>query len=581
MYVSSVGASSTATVSVPTGTPGTYVYALTSVQDASSTTCSNPQVDSETVIVNSLPTASTSGTTDVCENGTPPVITFTGATGVAPYTFTYTINGGAQLTVSTTGGSSSATVTVPTGTPGSYVYNLISVQDASSTNCVNPQADSETIIVNPLPTATVAGSVDVCHNDAFPLVTFTGATGTAPYTFTYTINGGATQTVSSVGGSSTVTVPVSTATPGTYVYELTGVRDGSSSTCSNPQTGTITVIVYAYPPIDAGIDQLICENSSTSVSATNPMNVPFYWNNNVTDGVYFSPTQPTIYTVTADNHGCLSTDDIFIDIEVLPTISFYGDTLQGCVPLVVNFTSTSSSPYGLANCVWDFGDGNQYVGCGAASNTFADAGYYSVTLTATSNNGCVNSETYANYVYVEDYPDISFTPAYAHINTLSTVVNYQNTTIGGSNYIWNFGDGTGESTEVHPTHTFPDEDQGFYTVQLIASSPIGCIDTAYGYVDVEEILIYYIPNTFTPDGDDYNETFKPVFTDGYDPYSYTMLIFNRWGEVIWESHDTQVGWNGNYAGIPVQDGTYTWKIEFKTSFDDERIMDVGHVNVIR
>jgi len=581
IYVSSVGASNTATVSVPTGTPGTYIYALTGVQDASSTTCSNPQVDSETVVINALPTASTSGTTAVCQDGTSPVITFTGASGVAPYTFTYTINGGTPLTLTTTGGSSSATVTVPTGTPGTYVYDLISVQDQSSTTCVNPQVDSETVTVNPLPIATIIGSANLCHNDAFPDVTFTGTTGTAPFTFTYTVNGGAPQTVSSVGANPTTTVPVSTTTPGTYVYELISVQDGSSTTCSNVQTGTVTVNIFAYPPINAGVDQLICENSSTTLNATNPLGVPFYWNNNVIDGVPFSPSQPTTYTVTADNNGCLTTDDVFVDIEELPTVVFSADTLQGCEPVVINFTSTSSSPYGIANCVWNFGDGNQYVGCGGVSNTFEDAGYYSVTLTVTSNNGCVNSATYVDYIYVEAYPLVSFTPSYANLTTLSTIVNYENTTIGGSTYVWNFGDGSNESTQVHPSHTFPDETSDFFTVRLIATSPIGCIDTAYGYVDVKEELIYYIPNTFTPDGNDYNETFRPVFTDGYDPYSYTMLIFNRWGETVWESHDTQVGWDGKYGGIPVQDGTYTWKIEFKTSYDDEIIMDTGHVNIIR
>src|SRR5690606_33564160 len=134
------------------------------------------------------PTASIAlnGASIVCRNDASPVITITASGGTAPYTFTYTINNGANQTVVSTGNT--ATVTVPTGTAGTFVYDLVSVQDASSTACLNSQTGSVTVTVNPLPTATISGTMDVCQNDAAPVITFTGANGTAPYTFTYTIN---------------------------------------------------------------------------------------------------------------------------------------------------------------------------------------------------------------------------------------------------------------------------------------------------------------------------------------------------------------------------------------------------------
>jgi gliding motility-associated-like protein len=80
----------------------------------------------------------------------------------------------------------------------------------------------------------------------------------------------------------------------------------------------------------------------------------------------------------------------------------------------------------------------------------------------------------------------------------------------------------------------------------------------------------------------YNQLFKPVFTSGYDPFDYTMLIYNRWGEVLFESHNAEFGWDGTYgADGLVKEGVYTWKIEFKTKASDERKMIVGHVNVLR
>ena len=553
-------------VATISGTPtvsGTFNYTVTTTGGCP------PATASGTITVTFINTIAAGTSQTVCVNS--PITNISLATaGATGATF-------AGLPPGVTGSWSGNTATI-TGTPtvaGTYNYTV------TTTGGCPPAGTSGTITVNPLPTAVISGDIELCHNDANPNITFTGATGTAPYTFTYNINGGASQTVTTAAGSSSATVSVPTTTPGTFVYNLVSVQDGSASTCSNPQAGSVTVVVYSYPPIDAGIDQLICQYTSTSVVADNPTGVPIYWNNGVTNGVNFTPTLPGTYTVSADNNGCISTDDVFIDIELLPTIDFTGDILQGCEPLEVNFTSTSSSASGLANCVWNFGDGNTAVGCGSVSNTFENAGYYDVTLTATSNNGCVNSETFANYIYVEAYPDASFTPTNILVTSLQPVVNYENTSTGASSYVWDFGDGSAESSTMNPTHTFPAETAGSFTVMLIASSPIGCVDTAYGYVRVEEVLIYYLPNTFTPDGDNFNETFKPVFTDGFDPYSFSMFIYNRWGEVVWESHDTTVGWNGRYGGLPVQDGTYTWKIEFKTSMNDERIMDVGHVNIIR
>src|SRR6185437_14594699 len=143
-------------------------------------------------------------------------ITFTGANGTAPYTFTYNINGGSNQTVTTASGNS-VTVAAPTGTVGTFKYTLVSVHDGSSTSCVQAQSGDATITVNPLPTATIGGTASVCQNGTHPNVTFTGANGTAPYTFTYTINGGSNQTVTTASGNS-VAVAAPTGTVGTFKY---------------------------------------------------------------------------------------------------------------------------------------------------------------------------------------------------------------------------------------------------------------------------------------------------------------------------------------------------------------------------
>jgi gliding motility-associated-like protein len=112
---------------------------------------------------------------------------------------------------------------------------------------------------------------------------------------------------------------------------------------------------------------------------------------------------------------------------------------------------------------------------------------------------------------------------------------------------------------------------------------LGCTDTYQVTIEYQEGEIFYIPNTFTPDGDNYNQTFKPIFTSGFDPYNFEMYIFNRWGEVIFETHDVNMGWDGSYGtdGRDVQEGAYTYKIIYKNPKVDERKIVVGHVTLIR
>jgi trimeric autotransporter adhesin len=275
----------------------------------------------------------------------------------------------------------------------------------------------------------------------------------------------------------------------------------------------------------------------------------------------------------------VNTDDITVSLEIAPLVSFFGDNLSGCVPLTVTFTNTT--PGALDNCVWTLGNGTVLNGCGSVTTTFTTPGTFDVTLTTTTVLGCTASTTYFDYVYVEANPIASFSPSSTMITNLDPEVYFENTSVGAVDYDWNFGDGSSTIHTESPIHLFPEDEPGSYDVELIAYSALGCSDTAYMTITLTEELIFYVPNTFTPDDDDYNPIFQPVFTSGFDPYDYTLLIFNRWGEILFESHNAAVGWDGTYGGELMQDGTYTWKIEFKTNANDERKMAVGHVNMIK
>ena len=183
-------------------------------------------------------------------------------------------------------------------------------------------------------------------------------------------------------------------------------------------------------------------------------------------------------------------------------------------------------------------------------------------------------------ICVDDIPNASFFPQNTPVSTLDPIVQFINTSTGATGYVWNFGDSSAVSNEVDPTHVYGSFESN-YLVMLVAISDAGCVDTAYAPIQVQEELIYYIPNTFTPDADPINNVFEPVFASGFDPQGYSLWIFDRWGEILFESHNTEVGWDGTYNGSIVQDGTYIWKIEFKLSGNDGKVMDNGHVNLIR
>jgi gliding motility-associated-like protein len=158
-----------------------------------------------------------------------------------------------------------------------------------------------------------------------------------------------------------------------------------------------------------------------------------------------------------------------------------------------------------------------------------------------------------------------------------------NNTMGATTYHWDFGDGSMPSSNQDPNHEFPGYPPANYTILLTATSEHGCIDTMTQTVIIKPSLLIYIPNTFTPDGDQFNQNWLPIFSESVDPYNYELLLFDRWGETIWESHNLSVGWDGTYGsnGIAVQDGSYTYKISYKLRNDAQREIITGHVNLMR
>jgi hypothetical protein len=204
--------------------------------------CNNSTSNPAVLTVNEITGSSISGTTTVNQGASAPLVTFGATGGTLPYTFTYKINNGPNLTVSTTGANTTATVSQPTTTVGVFTYELVTVTDAQ--NCTRTPSPAQTAVVtvsNNL-TATISGSTTACQNEVSPKITFTAVNGIAPFTFTYKINGGGDLQVSTTGVNTTATVDVPTSATGPFVYTLTNVAGaGGASTPISGQTATVNV----------------------------------------------------------------------------------------------------------------------------------------------------------------------------------------------------------------------------------------------------------------------------------------------------------------------------------------------------
>jgi gliding motility-associated-like protein len=313
-----------------------------------------------TVNVDQLPTATAGGSQTICENGTATVSGASSTNG----TVLWTHNGLGTLANATT---LTPTYTAAAGDAGNTVTLTMSVTTTATCAPIPaPATATYSIIVNPLPTATItATQLVVCKNSTEPQVTFTGATGTAPYTFTYNINGGTTQTITTTSGSS-VSVNVPTTIVGSFAYNLIDVTDASTTTCSNVQTGSVSVTVNALPIASISGSTSICEGGTTPITFTGTPNsiVSYSFNNGATQ------------TITLDGSGNGS----------LTSSALTSDGTYNLISVATNATpSCSQIQSGAANIVVVSYPSNPTV----SSNVTYCIGEPIANMTATSNSGGV------------------------------------------------------------------------------------------------------------------------------------------------------------------------------------------------
>lgn len=128
--------------------------------------------------------------------------------------------------------------------------------------------------------------------------------------------------------------------------------------------------------------------------------------------------------------------------------------------------------------------------------------------------------------------------------------------------------------------------QDIYSIMLGGDCRIGALPVYIMWDNfqlnrADDEIIYYVPNTFTPNGDEHNNIFNPVFVCGYDPLEYRFEVYDRWGETVFTSLDAQKGWDGTYHGLPAKEGVFGWKLEYKAENTAEKKVLTGHANLLR
>ena len=461
-------------------------------------------------------------------------------------------------------------------TPGSYYVELFARSDQG---CVD--SATQLLTIHPVPVADYTVNND-CENISIPFnSTSTISSGTiASYLWRF-------------GDNNTANTPNTSHTyldPGNLMTTLLVMSD---SGCVD----SIDVPIEIYPEPVAHFTLanscFYADFTNTSVIANNGNIVTTNWDfgdaNTETDyDVDHFYTADGDYTVTLQvisDYGCVNQHDSTITIFNNFDASFTILNHLVCADDPVKFNNTSTEVFGQEiDYLWETSDGQTSTRENPVftfTNNSDDPIPVEVSLLISTSSGCIDSAFQTPILSIIPTPnaDFYFTPSEPTIS--NSEVQFTNLSVRADSYDWNFGDDN-YSTELNPVHVYADYAKG-YTVTLTAynNSDKICFDRESKILIIEDEILFFIPNTFTPDGSGFNDVFLPQFVSGVDIYNFRLQIFNRWGEIVFESRNPSVGWDGQYAGGLIKQDVYLWQIDFEETMDDKVHTHTGTVNVLR
>lgn len=437
------------------------------------------------------------------------------------------------------------------------------------------------ITVEPYPVAAIQPQTQVCsgftinfnNNSVYP------GTASIPYHWDF--------------GDLSLTNDTSNLFAPSYTFQDTGkftitVIANYGDLCSD----TATIDYFIYPQLDIDIDynytKACIDNNSFNFNAIGIYEpyTQFNWDFGLfglpqqstlqaQTNVQFYGEGPFVVTLNAQHAVCRDSAQRTILVYPYPVAYFPLIDDEGCQPQWVQFRDSSITGTPLVY-FWSFGDG----GSSTLQNPFhvyENVGTYNVTLTVQTTYGCIDTSTFVlqNAITVYPRPTAEFA-----VNPIETIITESTISIhdfsnGGDSILFYTGDGTAYDY-MPQSHQYLEA--GEYDLLQIVISEHGCPDTATAYVIVLGEYTFYIPNAFTPNTDGKNNIFKP---EAYGIYDYEILIFDRWGEQIFQSTDLEIGWNGKYQDKICQEDVYVYKVKFRDVVTNKDHLKAGRVSLIR
>ncbi len=514
------------------------------------------------VLVNAMPTSTFSMQPSVCI-GDPVNVMFTGvAAGNASYNWDF------------------GTATVQSGTgqgPYSLVWNSTGNQDVtlivSQNGCVSPLSLNP-IYVAPYPAADAGLDAEECSGTIVS-IGFNPEQGIT-YQWSPLLD-----VVDPSSSSTSVATNNQTVIPVTTTYTLTAANSTGCIT-----TDQVVVTVNPVPVVSFASPGSQCfENNMFQYSAGGNLipGASYTWSFGAGATPSSSSDQvPPAVVYAAPGTYAVSLEAVYEDcyaipytdsavVHISPVAEFTPLVTEGCEPLDVPAMNLSTGDENTYEWTYSDNGSSQQID---ASHLFEHAGTYSITLQATTQHGCVDEITYPNIITVFPTPVANFTPFPAVTTIWEPYIRFENYTIHGDIYSWDFGDNT-YSEIFRPAHEYTDT--GTFEVVLFVNTWHGCVDTIRGLVRVDYGYTFYVPNSFTPNNDGVNDFFQGYGTSVVD---YEMKIFDRWGANIFTTESYEKPWDGTMGTSAVQSDVYIYKIKV-TDYSGKKHEYIGKVSVVR
>jgi gliding motility-associated-like protein len=567
---------------------------VTPIYTNNSVTCIG---EDTTLFIHVLPTPSVNPIADIVACNLEQ-IPLTPVTGPVPNTIYQWVNANTTVGLNVSG-IGNIPIFVGQNTGILPISGSVSVSPTYSENNVSCQGSpiDFTITINPSPTL-LNSDIEICDGNYTNILLNANISST--FIWNATINQNVYNETTPVQTSALINDQLTLAgtSAQTVIYNVTPISTPYG--CYGNDT-TINVLINPLPVVDFTIiNPILCDQSLINFQNNSVGPLAYTWVFGDGDSSFlFNPVHEYanfgayLVTLSAIDQitGCVNQDSQTLLIHETPEPDFILSDSVDCGSLDVVFNALDLNP--TWQYQWDFGDGTTSNQFGLAGHQFVTNGCFDVSLVVTTPEGCTSNSTQLSAVCIYPEPVASFSIDDAVISSLAPEVTFFNTSIHADSYFWDFGDNTTSITQ-NPTHLYP-SDPATYVIVLTASNFIGCQDTAALTVTVFQDLSIYVPNTFTPDGNEYNQSFQPILSEGFKKETYHLTIFDRWGAVVFESKDYRFGWDGTYKfneHFPVKngfifkdiicpDGTYIWKISIEVLQTGEIKEFLGHVNLIR